>query len=189
MLLKQKFVSALTLAFAVLGLTIFVSAQDKSSTTDDSARPEKHERRGFGRKGEGRGEHGKGMRGGPGRHMMRGLHGLDLTDAQKEQVRGIMESKRAGFEQTREQLRPLHEAKRNGTITAEQQTQLDTLRTQMRQDGEATHQQILGILTPEQRTKLEERKAEMQKRREEFKERRRERGPRPGAPADKPVEN
>lgn len=187
MSLKQKFVSALTLAFAVLGLSIFASAQDKPATTDDAAKAEKHERRGgFGREGKGRGMHGKGMRGGPGRHMMRGLHGLDLTDAQKEQVRGIMESKRAGFEQTREQLRPLHEAKRNGTITAEQQTQLDNLRTQMRQDGEATHQQILGILTPEQRTKLEARKAEMEKRREEFKERRRERGTRP---AEKPVEN
>lgn len=188
MSLKQKFVSALTLAFAVLGLSIFASAQDKPADTGDQARPAARERRGgFGHKGEGRGMH-KGMRGGPGAHMLRGLHGLDLTDAQKEQVRGIMESNRANFEQTREQLRPLHEARRNGTITAEQQTQLDNIRTQMRQNGEAMHQQILGILTPEQRAKLEARKAEMEKRREEFREERRERGPRKER-TEKPVEN
>ena len=40
---------------------------------------------------------------------------------------------------------------------------------------EQVHQQILAVLTPEQKTQLEARKAEMQKRREEFRQKRQER--------------
>lgn len=189
MSLKQKFVSAITLAFAMIALTVFVSAQDKTTTpsTDSTERQNKQERRG---RGFGRGEGGRhhGHRG-PGK-MLRGLHQLDLSDAQKEQVRTIMESKRAGFQQNREQLRELGRAKHEGTITAEQQARFDELRAQMKQNAEAVHAQVLGILTAEQRTKLEQLKAEMDKRREE----RRLNGPRhrrgEGAPpADKPKED
>jgi Spy/CpxP family protein refolding chaperone len=197
MSLKQKFLSAITLAFALLTLTVFASAQDKSTTApaDSATTREKIERRGPG--GEGRGP---GMRGmdhdgprGPGM-MLRALHQVGLTDAQKEQIHTILESKKAGFEQTHQQLRELGRAKHEGTITAEQQAKFDELRAQIKQNAEATHEQILGILTAEQRTRLEQMKQEMDKRREEH----RGRGPRPGRgegppagekPADKPVDN
>lgn len=190
MSLKQKFVSVITLAFAMITLTVFVSAQDKTTTpsTDSTDRQDKIERRG---RGFGRGEMGGKHHGhrGPGK-MLHALHQLDLSDAQKEQVRTIMESKRAGFEQNREQLRELGRAKHEGTITAEQQAKLDELRAQMKQNAEAVHQQVLGILTAEQRTKLDQLKAEREKRREE----RRQMGPRRGRgegapPAGKPKED
>ena len=192
MSLKQKFVSAITLAFAMITLTVFVSAQDKTTTpsTDSTERQDRIERRGRGERGEGRGMGGRhhGPRG-PGK-MLHALHQLDLSEAQKEQVRTIMESKRAGFEQNREQLRELGRAKHEGTITAEQQAKLDELRAQMKQNGEAVHEQVLGVLTAEQRTRLEQLKADMDKRREE----RRQMGPRHGRgegapPADKPKED
>jgi Spy/CpxP family protein refolding chaperone len=189
---KQKFVSALTLALACLTFNVFVSAQEKTTTpsTDSAQSQEKRERRGPERRGEG----GPGMGGhhgprGP-EKMLRALSRLDLSEAQKEQVHTILESKRAGFEQTREQLREFGRAKHEGTITAEQQAKFDELRAQMKQNAEAVHEQILGLLTAEQRAKLEQFKAEMDKRREE----RRLNGPRHGRgqgapPADKPKED
>lgn len=189
MSLKQKFVSAITLAFAMITLTALVSAQEKTTTpsTDSTQTQDKIERRGHGRKGEGRGMGGRhhGPRG-PER-MLRGLHKLDLSDTQREQVRTIMESKRAGFETTREQLRELGRAKRDGAITAEQEAKFKELRAQMKQNAEAVHQQVLDVLTADQRTRLEQMKQEMQQRREEF---RRNGGGRRGAPpADKPKED
>lgn len=197
MSLKQKFVSAITLAFAIIGFTVFASAQDKTTAPapDATTATDKTDRRGPGRHGEGRGMPG-GRHGGPrGPEMMlRALHEVGLTDAQKEQIHTILESKRAGFEQTREQMRELGRAKHEGTITAEQEAQLKAFHEKMRENAKATHEQILGILTAEQKTKLEQMKQEMKQRREE----RRERGPRPGRgegppptdkPADKPTEN
>jgi Spy/CpxP family protein refolding chaperone len=190
MSLKQKFVSGITLAFAMITLTVFVSAQDKTTTpsTDSTERQDRIEHRGRGERGEGMEGRHHGRRGPE--KMLRALGRLDLSEAQKEQVHTIMESKRAGFEQTREQLRELGRAKHEGTITAEQQAKFNELRAQMKQNAEAVHTQVLGILTAEQRTKLEQLKAEMDKRREE----RRQMGPRHGRgegapPADKPKED
>jgi periplasmic protein CpxP/Spy len=191
MSLKQKFVSAITLAFALLTLTIFASAQDKTTTPDTTAAPEKTERRGPGRfKGEGKGPGMRGGRHGGPRGMLRGLHGVDLTDAQRTQIKGIMDSKRDSFKQVHEQMRTLKQAKHEGTLTPEQETQFRTLRDQIKANADATRQEVLNVLTSEQRLKLEQNKQEMKQRREE----RRERGPRPGRgegapPADKPVDN
>ena len=74
--------------------------------------------------------------------MMRGLARLDLTEAQKTQVKGIMESRKAAFESLRERMRAEHRA---------------------------TMEQIRSILTPEQQEKFDTMK---QHRRERFGERR-----------------
>lgn len=192
MSLKQKFVTAITLALAILTFAVFVSAQDKTTTApaDQSARPDKIDRH-RGPRGEGRG----GMRGprdhrGPGM-MFRGLHQVGLTDAQKQQVHTILENNRPQMEKLREQMRALRGAKFDGTLTAEQETQLKTLHDQIKQNAGAAHQQVLGVLTEEQKAKLEQFKQEMKQRMEE----RRQRGPRPGRgegpppPADKPTDN
>jgi Spy/CpxP family protein refolding chaperone len=193
MSLKQKFVSAITLAFALLTLTVFASAQEKT-TTDTTAAPENRERREPGRsKGEGRGPGMRGGRhGGPGgpRGMLRGLHGVDLTDAQRTQIRGIMDSKRDSFRQAHEQMRTLKSAKREGTLTTEQETQFKTLRDQVKANADAVRQEVLNVLTSDQKLKLEQFEQEMKQRKAE----RRQRGPRPGRgegppPADKPVDN
>ncbi len=171
----KKIASAFVLAFAMIALTTFVAAQD-SSTNDqqtDKAQKERKLKRGDG--------FGKGMRGGRrgGGFGMRGLRQLDLTDAQKEQIKGIMEASRTANEPIRQEMRTLMEKRRNGgdELTETDRTRLKELRTQMKQTAEQNHNTILGILNAEQRQKLEEMKQEKQKRREEFRQRRQENKP------------
>jgi len=171
MSLKRKILTGVTSGFAVVALSSFVMAQDNRTTTpqDNTQKMERKEgRRGFGKR--------DGMRRGGGRGFgMHGLKELNLTDAQKEQIRTIMESKRNKGEanQTqREELRQIIEAKRSGTITAEQQARLKALHEQRRQEMRQTHEQILAILTPEQKTQLEQLKQERKERREEFRQKR-----------------
>ena len=163
MSLKNKFISVITLAFAVVALTTFASAQDTTKTdTDTTQKLEKRERRdGFGN----RDGMGRKRRGG----MMRGLRDLNLTDTQKEQIRTIMQANRPD-QATMEEMRTLHQAKRDGTITADQQARLETLKKDGFEKGQAVHQQILIVLTPEQLQQLEQKKQEMKQRREERKQ-------------------
>ena len=162
MSLKRKIISAIISTFAVVTFTTFVSAQDNSTQQQDSVNQQQREKRdrrsGFGK----RNGFGRERRGG----MMRGFERLNLTDTQKEQIRTIMEANRPNQAEF-EQLRPLMEAKRNGTITAEQENQLKTFREQMKQRQELVKQQVLGVLTIEQRAEYDKMKAEKKQRREE----------------------
>src|SRR5688572_28244081 len=170
MSLKSKFSSAITLGVAVAAFAVVGSAQDTPKTEDNSG--QKMERK------HGRGEH-RGMRRGKGgRHGMGmgfGLRGIELTDAQKEQIRQIHEANKPS-ESKRAELKAMRDARRNGgEITAEQREKIRAFRTEMRAKRQSVHGQILAILTPEQRQQLEARKAERQKRREEFRQKRQER--------------
>lgn len=176
MSLGRKIASAFMFAFAMITITTYVAAQD-NSTTDKTDKAQKERKTG---RGEGYGKRGgrgmrDGMRGGGG---MRGLKNLDLTDAQKEQIRGIMETSRTANEPIRQEMRTLMEKRRGGEeLTETDRARLKDLRTQMKQTAEQNHNTILGILTPEQREKLETMKQEKQKRREEFRQRRQENKP------------
>ncbi|MEO7674704.1 MAG: hypothetical protein ABIU09_11590, partial [Pyrinomonadaceae bacterium] len=78
-----------------------------------------------------------------------------------------------------QELKTLKQAKRDGTITAEQQERAKALRSHAREKGEAVRLQIEGILTPQQRQQLETRKQEM---RQKMQERRQMRQARPTTP-------
>jgi len=171
MSLKRKILTGITSGFAVVALSSFVMAQDNRTTTpqDNTQKTERREgKRGFGKR--------DGMRRGGGRGFgMQGLRQLNLTDAQKEQIRTIMESKRGKVESNqaqREELRQIFEAKRNGTITAEQETRLKAFHDQRKAEMRQTHEQILAILTPEQKAQLEQFKQERKQRRQEFRQKR-----------------
>ena len=164
---KRKVISAITSAFAVFTFAAFVSAQDTNTNQQNPTQKEdKFKKRGFG-KGDGSG---KGMRG-KGAGFMREFRKLNLTDAQKEQIRTIMESNRPN-QATSQEMREIMEVRRNGgTLTDAQKDRLKTLRKEMKQNGEKVQGQVLAILTPEQRTQLEqiraERKQKMELRRQE----------------------
>lgn len=161
----KKIASGFTLALAVGAFTTFVSAQESKSTEQPMDKPMKERRW----KGDGFGKRG-GMRGGMG---MRGLKDLDLTDAQKEQIRGIMESARTANEPLRTELKGLMEKRRGGAELSETDiARLKEIKTQMKQSHEQTQNTVLGILTAEQRQKLEQQKLERQQRRQEFRQRR-----------------
>ena len=175
----KKIASGFVLALAMITLTTFVAAQDSSTNDEQTDKAQKQRKMqrgdGFGKRGDGRGMS-DGKRGGG--FGMRGLRNLDLTDAQKEQVRGIMETSRTANEPIRQEMRTLMEKRRGGEELSEtDRARFKELRTQMKQTAEQNHNTILGILTPEQREKLETMKQEKQKRREEFRQRRQENKP------------
>src|SRR5215204_4518646 len=153
MSLKSKFSSVVTFAFAVAAFATFTIAQDATKTQDDN-----------GLRKEGRQHRGeRGTRGGE----MFGLRGIELTDAQKEQIRQIHEANKPS-EAVAAELKSIREARKNGTeITEAQRDRLKAFREEMKSKQESVHSQILAVLTAEQRQQLETRKAEMEKRREE----------------------
>lgn len=158
---KAKLFSFFTLVFSLAVFSGAAAAQAPTTPApkDDAAKAEKLGRKGFGR----------GMHGGKfgGRHGgFRGLRGIELTDAQKAQIKSIYEANKpdqAAFEE----IRTLRQAKRDGTITPEQTERMKALREQARQKHESVRQQIDAILTPEQKQQIEQRKQDRQKRREE----------------------
>ena len=182
MSLRAKFLSILALfaAFAVFSMS--ATAQDTTPPAKDgTAATQKPDGKGFGRRGHRemfRGHHGA---------MMGGLRGINLTDAQKQQIHSIMESNKPD-QATMDQMRTLMEAKRNGTITAEQQEQLKAFRQQGKAKAESIHQQIQSILTPEQIAQIEKNKAERKERWEKRRELR-EQNKQTTPPADKPTNN
>ena len=176
MTFKQKFISAVTFVFAIVAFTTFVSAQDTATQPQDSTTNQEKPDRKFGKEGKRGNKHGGDM-------MMRGLQQLNLTDAQKEQIKGIMESNRTAHQATHQEMRGLMMKKRDGIITADEQTRFDQLKSQMKASAEQTHNTILAILTPEQRTQLEQQKEQMK---QKFEERRklRENQPKPDTQKD-----
>ena len=161
---KRKFISTVGLALAVGTFSTFVAAQDNGTTNQtDSTKKE--------RTFEGRGA--KGMHGGKheggDRMMMGALRQLNLTDTQKAQIKTIFESNKPNQTQF-EQVRGLMQKNHDGTITADEQATLDSFRAQRKATEKQTHDSILAILTPEQRTQLEQLKQQNRQRHEERKE-------------------
>ncbi len=99
---------------------------------------------------------------------LRGLRRLDLTDAQRQHFRSIREGQRQRTRAQREELRQLLRTRRQGgTLSAEQEARARQLQQEMRQTGESVRGEMLGVLTPEQRTRLEQQREERKARREE----------------------
>jgi periplasmic protein CpxP/Spy len=96
---------------------------------------------------------------------------LNLTDAQKEQIKAIRKESReqnAAFFQsmreTREQFRAAKEANDTAKLDALKAT-FQSQHAQMKQIRDAEKQRILTVLTPDQRTQFEQLKAERDARR------------------------
>ncbi len=174
MSLKSKLFSFLTLVFAVTAFSAAASAQE--TTTTPEAKTEKTERKGFG-KGGSHGGFGKGV----GLHALRGI---ELTDAQKEQIRAVMNANKPSQE-TLEETRTLIQAKRNGTNTPEQTERLQVLKRAAREKALAVNTQVQNILTDEQKQQVEQKKQEMRQRLEQRRQLREQKK----AEQVKPVEN
>lgn len=181
MSLKNKFFSILTVALGVVMFSTFTMAQDTGTT---APAPEKAEKRAKGERGFGKDKFDRkgpdGRRGG----MMLGLHGLNLTDAQKAQVKSIIEANKPDAA-IMEEARTLRRAKHDRTITAEQEARLTVLKTQAHEKGRSIHEQMQAILTSEQKAQIEKKKQEMKQRFEEHR-RMREQKPAPAA-TEKPL--
>jgi periplasmic protein CpxP/Spy len=180
---KNRFLSGITLAVAVGAFATFASAQETTTTTPQEGVTKQETReRGYGKHGG----FDKGMHGGKhGSGMMRGLRGIELTDAQKEQIRAIREANRPD-DTNKEEIRTLMEAKRAGTLTADQQEKLRAFKQQRREKAEAVQAQVLAILTPEQLQQMEQKKQEMKQRWEQRRQMRDQTAPQT---PEKPIDN
>lgn len=178
MSLRSKFFSGVAVAVAATAFSVAGIAQEKVERSPEAGQKKERMRgEGFG-KGM-RDGHGKGMRGG--KHGGFGLRGIELTEAQKEQLKAIREANKPD-PAIREEMKTIMMARRDGTITEEQKTRVQTLRAQQMEKAQAVRAQVDAILTPEQkqqietrkqemRQKMEERRQQWQQRREEFKQR------------------
>lgn len=118
---------------------------------------------------------GRGMRGGPGHFGDLGLRGVDLTDAQRDQIRGIMQSHqeatRAAHAKLRDAHRALAEATRAETIDeAAVRARSGDIATAMADEAILSAKirgEVLAILTAEQQAQLKEQRETRQQRMQE----------------------
>lgn len=169
MSLKIKFFSVFAAAFVLVSGVVIASGQDPVKVGRDGAvKAEK-------RDGKKMGRHGKfGKRGGGKFGRMGGFRGIELTEDQKAQIKQIREANRPNAS-VMEEMKSFREARRAGTLTEDQKTRIKALHEQARAQGESVRQQMLTVLTPEQRQQLETRREEMRKRMEERRQNRTER--------------
>lgn len=174
MAIRTKLFTTTTLALSIAAFGVLAGAQTPEPPATDGQKIEKGDRKGeFGRRGGKFGKRG-GMRHGGHRMGMGMFRGIELTDAQKEQIKAIREANKPS-EETLAVMKSIRDTRRaGGTITEDQKAQLKQLRAAQREKMKGVHEQILAILTPEQKAQLETRKAEMQQRREEFRQKRQE---------------
>ena len=164
---------------ATLGLAILAGGATATHAQETQTQPQaeqKTDKQWKHRRGDGLRRGGKHGRGGE----MRMFGGLNLSDAQKEQLKQIADRYRENHKAAREQMRA------NGT------TPDATQREQIRAQRKATHEQMraemLSVLTPEQKTQLEqfkaERKERFEQRRQQFEQRRKQREAQPAPTAN-----
>lgn len=120
-----------------------------------------------------------GMRRG-GRHhrgmpLLRMLRELNLTEAQRDQARVIVERFKTTTEPQRQALRELRKQGVEGTVSDEVRGKADALRSQIREALKGTHGELLKILTSEQRTQYDQMELQWKTRREERRARYQER--------------
>lgn len=154
----------LTFAALALGLTLAFGANAFAQQQPQSGDSQQQQKRGERRRG--------GPRGGEGFGMMRGLRDLNLTEAQQQQVRAVFERFNASTKAQRDQLMALREQFEAGNAPADAQDRVKALRAQIHESSKAMRAEILSILTPEQRTKLEQTEKERKSRRDEMRQRR-----------------
>lgn len=165
----------LTVAGLALGLLTSLGGaaqarQTQTAPQSDAPSAEQQQRR-MGRRGF-RGDR-MGRRGGG--HRLHGLRQLNLSDAQRQQIHTIRENT---FERTRAQREELHQIfqqrRQGGTLTPEQEARARQLHDELQATRERVNTEILGVLTPEQRTQLEQQREQHKERRKERLERRRD---------------
>jgi Spy/CpxP family protein refolding chaperone len=164
MFLKSRLIVA-----GLLGLLLMTSSAPASSAQQPEA-PGADMQRQQNERGMRRGRR---QRGGGERHLLRLLREMELTDAQQQQARTILENHLATIKPLREELFKLREQREQGAESADLHSRAQALRSQLQESTQNMRTQLLAILTPDQRTKLDQMEAEFKGRRERMRERHR----------------
>lgn len=162
-------------------LVASVAFAQTAGTTQDTQEKARGEWRGQGKRGGHRGGRGGfgGFRGGA------MFHNLNLTDDQKARMKQIRESfgerTKSLHEQLRAKRQELRQANESGTFNEALATQVLTqeagLKAKLMGEQFKLRQEMLTVLTPEQRTQMEQLRAERKAKGAEFKAKRGERRP------------
>ncbi len=163
-----------------LALLASVAFAQTTGVNQDNQEKARGEWRGQGRRGGHRGFGKAGM----GRGM---FHNLNLTEDQKAKMQQIRESFGERTKSLRGELRAKHQelrqAQQGGTFNEALATQVlsqeATLKAKLMGEQFKLHQEMLTVLTPEQRTQMEQQREQMKAKRAEFKANRGERSARP----------
>jgi periplasmic protein CpxP/Spy len=139
-----------------------------------------------GDQGQHKGTHGDwgGRRGGEdgearGGHFGGGMfRGIDLTDEQKTKLQQIHQSFDERTRPLREQLRAKHQELRqaeagntfNEALATQKLTEAAAIEAKLMGEEFRMHQESLSVLTPEQKTQLEQRRQQFEQKREQFRE-------------------
>jgi Spy/CpxP family protein refolding chaperone len=137
---------ALVTIILTIAFSMSVAAQD-SGTGQQTAPPREGGHRGG--PGGGRGDR-------EGAGMMRMLADLNLTDAQKQQVHGILKSSNETNRPKQEEISRLRQQSEQGSLSADDQAKLKQLQAEVHAARQKTHEDIVAVLTPEQQAKLKE---------------------------------
>ena len=144
MFTPTKFSVASLIAAAILaGATAFAQQPQTNSSGGAPTRPNRQMRP---------------MRMGPRRMhgVARGFRQLNLSDQQQQQMRSIAQSQMQTTPAQRQELRQLAQKRRTGTLTDAEQARAKELRQQTMQSRQGVRTQVLAVLTPEQKAKLDE---------------------------------
>ena len=152
-------------AALILALSAVAYAQEAQTAPQEGVRPHQEGRR------EGR-RHGR-MGGRLGRLGF--MRELNLTEEQRTQQRSIVQRHLASTKTQREELFKLREKRIAGTFTDEDGARAKVLRQEIHSSMEGIRREMEGVLTSEQRAKLEQLKSDRKARHEEMRGRRRER--------------
>ncbi|MBV9957473.1 MAG: hypothetical protein JO360_03595 [Acidobacteria bacterium] len=104
--------------------------------------------------------------------LWRIIQQLNLTDAQEQQARAVVEKFQTNIEAQRQALTDLHRQKEQGTLSDDQRAQAQTLRGQIDEARKLMQTDLFAILTPEQRTQYQELETRWKTRRDEMRTRR-----------------
>lgn len=163
----------------ILACGMIAFAQDPQTQTptkqdgsrDKIERMERHRER-MGRREGIEGREGLGRRGGRMGHLIRELN---LSDEQRQQSRAIMQRRLLSTKGQREELFKLREKRIAGTFTADDEARAKALHQEIRTAMQGVREEMAGVLTAEQKAKLEqlksERKGKMEQRMKERQER------------------
>jgi Spy/CpxP family protein refolding chaperone len=163
MFTRKILLICLTLAFGAIA-----QGQQPSNPTQDGSTSEQRFRRDHRQNREGRNE----------RHEFgrsRGQRDLSLTDDQQHLRRTIVERHLEAIKSQRDELFKLREKRGQDSFTTEDAARAKALRQEIHDSMARMHSEIETILTPEQRTKLEQIRTAREARREEMRKRRDER--------------
>ena len=145
MLLQRILPAWVGVAFAAGTVAFAQQPQTTAAPQSDSVNSTRLERR------EGR-RRGLGDR----KPHMPALNGaLSLTEAQRQQQQAIMQRQFAATKAQREELFQLREKGRAGNFSPEDQARAKTLHQEIRDAMTDVRDEMIGILTPEQRSQLE----------------------------------